>query len=160
MNFSRSFLVTLEKKLGEFCGMWGLNSRTLFWGWGSFSIVLVKNEWISHSPLSMSTLYCTLFFDKLLEQCSCRLHATTPQFVIFFSFLFLYTSRMRSPIPTSFCFFFENFFLPFLFREPDQVRSWKLQENGVGRAKEEVAFLTMHTQKGGGRCRHSPLCHH
>ena len=39
------------------------------------------------------------------------------------------------------------------------VRSWKLQENGVGGAKEAVClFLTVHkTGKKRGRCRHSPI---
>ena len=40
--------------------------------------------------------------------------------------------------------FFENYFLPFLGNGACTALE-QLQENGVGGAKEEVAFLNMHT---------------
>ena len=56
-----------------------------------------------------------------------------------------------------FAFCFEVFFFPpFLFRERSNVRSWKLQEHGVGGLNRRLPFLNVHNwQKG--RCRHSPF---
>ena len=46
-------------------------------------------------------------------------------------------------------FFFENFFYHSFFRERSIVRSWKLQENGVGGLNRKLPFLNAHNwQKG------------
>ena len=58
-------------------------------------------------------------------------------------------------------FFFEEFFIGFFSAESlgtEHVRSWKLQENGVGGLNRKLPFLNVHTTgKKKGRCRHSPI---